>query len=68
MAIMRVLQDRLSSFTYELSDTKNFEEKELYSYKDLVEHVKSENLRLLMENTEGQVTITKVDRALYAKA
>lgn len=68
MAIMRVLQDRLSSFTYELSDTKNFEEKELHSYKDLVEHVKSENLRLLMENTEGQVTITKVDRALYAKA
>ncbi|WP_101945545.1 hypothetical protein [Lactococcus lactis] len=68
MAIMRVLQDRLSSFTYELSDSKNFEEKELHSYKDLVEHVKSENLRLLMENTEGQVTITKVDRALYAKA
>lgn len=68
MAIMRVLQDRLSSFTYELSDAKNFEEKELHSYKDLVEHVKSENLRLLMENTEGQVTITKVDRALYAKA
>lgn len=68
MAIMRVLQDRLSSFTYELSDAKNFEEKELHSYKDLVEHVKSENLRLLMENTKGQVTITKVDRALYAKA
>ncbi len=39
MAIMRVLQDRLSSFTYELSDAKNFEEKELHSYKDLVERV-----------------------------
>ena len=68
MAIMRVLQDKMSSFTYELSDSINFEEKELHTFKDLVDHVSSENSRLLMENTEGQVTITKVDRSLYAKA
>ncbi|MGV8976368.1 hypothetical protein [Lactococcus lactis] len=68
MAMMRTLQDRLSSFTYELTDRVNFEEKKLHTYKDLVEHVKLENLRLLMENSTGRVTVTKVDRSLYAKA